>query len=91
MKCRSCSAEIAEKAIVCYRCGTPTALPPTPGASRAPRRKVSPLAPALTILLLIAAAVWLIPKTPAGSLVRWVAWGALIGATVSAVQFFRRR
>ena len=25
MKCRNCSAEIAEKAIVCYRCGTPTA------------------------------------------------------------------
>ena len=25
MKCRQCSAEIAEKAIVCYRCGTPTA------------------------------------------------------------------
>ena len=25
MQCRNCSAEIAEKAIVCYRCGTPTA------------------------------------------------------------------
>jgi hypothetical protein len=25
VKCRNCSAEIAEKAIVCYRCGTPTA------------------------------------------------------------------
>jgi hypothetical protein len=25
VKCRSCSAEIADKAIVCYRCGTPTA------------------------------------------------------------------
>lgn len=27
MKCRSCSAEIADKAIVCYRCGTPTEAP----------------------------------------------------------------
>jgi hypothetical protein len=25
VKCRSCSAEIDAKAIVCYRCGTPTA------------------------------------------------------------------
>jgi hypothetical protein len=25
--CRACGAEIAEKAIVCYRCGTPTAVP----------------------------------------------------------------
>jgi hypothetical protein len=25
MTCRSCGATIADKAIVCYRCGTPTA------------------------------------------------------------------
>ena len=25
MKCRSCGHEIAENAIICYRCGTPTA------------------------------------------------------------------
>ena len=24
MTCRSCGAQIADKAIVCYRCGTPT-------------------------------------------------------------------
>jgi hypothetical protein len=24
MKCRSCGAEIAEKALICYRCGTAT-------------------------------------------------------------------
>ncbi len=27
MTCRSCGTEIAEKAIVCYRCGAPTAEP----------------------------------------------------------------
>ena len=30
MKCRHCAAEIADKAIVCYRCGTPTADLPSP-------------------------------------------------------------
>jgi hypothetical protein len=30
MTCRSCGATIADKAIVCYRCGTPTAGPPAP-------------------------------------------------------------
>jgi hypothetical protein len=24
MQCRSCGTEIAEKALICYRCGTPT-------------------------------------------------------------------
>lgn len=37
MQCGNCGATIAEKAIVCYRCGTPTAVPPparpTGGAS----------------------------------------------------------
>jgi len=28
--CRHCAAEIADKAIVCYRCGTPTADLPSP-------------------------------------------------------------
>ena len=37
MKCRKCAAEIAEKAIVCYRCGTPTAdLPEVPRGTSAP-------------------------------------------------------
>jgi hypothetical protein len=30
VKCRHCAAEIADKAIVCYRCGTPTADLPSP-------------------------------------------------------------
>jgi hypothetical protein len=30
MKCARCQAEIADKAIVCYRCGTPTAIPAAP-------------------------------------------------------------
>jgi len=30
VKCRHCSIEIADKAIVCYRCGTPTADLPSP-------------------------------------------------------------
>ena len=30
MTCRHCGIEIADKAIVCYRCGTPTADLPSP-------------------------------------------------------------
>jgi hypothetical protein len=37
--CRACGAEIADKAIVCYRCGTPTAIsvPATPAAPASSR------------------------------------------------------
>ena len=49
MKCRSCSAEIDAKAIVCYRCGTPTADP----AAQKPR----PAAPNRTALWVVIAIV----------------------------------
>ena len=39
MKCRSCGTEIAEKALVCYKCGTATAEPRIPPP--APRRGLS--------------------------------------------------
>jgi hypothetical protein len=35
VRCQSCGKEIADKAIVCYRCGTPTAIPePSSPAAR---------------------------------------------------------
>jgi hypothetical protein len=37
VKCRACGAEIAEKAIVCYRCGAPTATPQIATAAPAPK------------------------------------------------------
>jgi len=38
MTCSSCGATIAEKAIVCYRCGAPTAAPTARPVSAAGRR-----------------------------------------------------
>ena len=54
MKCSSCSAEIADKAIVCYRCGTPTAIP-EPIRRAAPRPSRARLYVLLGILLVMAA------------------------------------
>ncbi len=59
MQCATCGATIAEKAIVCYRCGAPTALPvqtpkPKPPASRAPWV----IAAVVVVAALIAVAVW---------------------------------
>jgi hypothetical protein len=38
MICRHCGTEIADKALICYRCGNPTADPVRPAAAPARRR-----------------------------------------------------
>ena len=53
MKCSTCSAEIADKAIVCYRCGTPTAVPQVPvrPAARRGRGRLIVLVGILAVLV----------------------------------------
>ena len=53
MLCRNCGTEIADKAIVCYRCGTGTTDPVRrPAAARPRRGRALPLA-ALVLLVLL--------------------------------------
>ena len=57
MQCRQCGTEIADKALICYKCGTATTEAkyqpaPLPGASRR-----SALLPTVIALALLAAAV----------------------------------
>ena len=55
MVCRQCGTEIAEKALICYRCGTatnePRIAPPPPGRRPASR---GPLVLALLVLVISA-------------------------------------
>ncbi len=74
MKCAACSAEIAEKAIVCYRCGAPTAIPSAardPAQRRAPSRP--PWAALLVLLAVTAAAAVVAFRMPADSSERLLA------------------
>ena len=91
MKCRSCQAEIADKAIVCYRCGTPTAdLPPVPRTAPPPARR--PWWLLALVLVAAALAVWFVPQMPADSPARWTIWaGVLILTVVAALRLVRRR
>jgi hypothetical protein len=63
MTCRKCGTQIADKAIICYKCGTATAEPVARGA--APGRSAGAKAPAynswlivVIITVAVAAAVW---------------------------------
>jgi hypothetical protein len=88
MTCRSCGTEIADKAIVCYRCGAPTAEAPVRPVSR----KRRPNWAALPVLLLILAlGAWLIPKTTPGSPARIGAWVVTWIVVFAAVAWAQRR
>ena len=92
MICRQCGTEIADKAIVCYRCGTSTTEPVRRPVDVRPRRGV--LLPLVALILLVLAALFLGPAgqtmVPANYRVpAEVVLGAAIVVTV--LRMIRRR
>jgi hypothetical protein len=57
MQCRNCGIEIADKALICYRCGTATTEAKFKPAPLKPRRLPMGLVTALTAAAALAAAV----------------------------------
>lgn len=55
MKCRSCSAEIAANALICYKCGTATTAPRIQPPAARPRRSRVSLAGLVLLGLALAA------------------------------------
>jgi membrane protein YdbS with pleckstrin-like domain len=91
MKCRNCGTEIADKALICYRCGTATAEPRI--APPAERRRRGPLPIILTLLAIVVAAAMVVPWLPPGP-ERIAAWIVVIVLAVIAtlkLQPTRRR
>jgi hypothetical protein len=91
MICRSCGASIAEKAIVCYRCGTPTEAPAVKRPPPPPRR---PSWAVLLVLLglVVGLAIWSV-VLPEGDPVELPAavGAALLAAVAVGVGFWRLR
>jgi hypothetical protein len=88
MKCRNCGTEIADKALICYRCGEATTVArvqPPPAAARR-----GPLPMIVAILLLIAAAVVGLPYLEPG-VPRTIGWVGLVLAIIVAVVTLRPR
>ncbi len=54
MKCRNCGTEIADKALICYRCGTATTEPRVKPPAAKRRRSTVPAVLALLVLVLAA-------------------------------------
>jgi hypothetical protein len=94
MICRNCGTEIADKAIVCYRCGAATAesrhRPRPPARGLAGSRLRMRLALFATIVAIIVAAVLVLPQTPEGW-PRAAGYAGVAVITFGAVSFIRRR
>jgi hypothetical protein len=93
MQCRTCGAEIADKAIVCYRCGAGTTDPVRKAVVLKPRR--SPLIPGVVMAILAIAALYLLnlSRTAANPELPRLAAGLALGAAIAVLFLFvlRRR
>ena len=89
MTCRHCGTEIADKALVCYRCGHATAEPDVrPGRVRTTGGRL-PLAAALVVLMLAALFMAQAARGEAPAIVSWAVAG--LAAVVLAWRLARRR
>ena len=86
MTCRHCGTEIAEKALICYRCGNATTAPRITAPPPPPER--GPLPVVVAILAIIAVAVLVLPELPEGA-ARMGGWAALIAITAATVWRLR--
>ncbi len=86
MKCRKCGTEIAEKALICYRCGTATTAPRIAPPPLKPAR--GPIPVMVAMLVIIVTAVFALPQLPVGE-PRMAGWAATAVMTGVAVWLLR--
>jgi hypothetical protein len=86
MRCSTCGTEIAEKALICYRCGTATTAPRI--APPPPMRERGPL-PLLAVLVVIALAVAAVMSLMPPDEMRTAALG--VAAVAAALAVWRLR
>ncbi|MFB3852265.1 MAG: zinc ribbon domain-containing protein [Vicinamibacterales bacterium] len=89
MKCKACGAEIADKALICYRCGASTFEMPPPASGARERRR--PLLPPVLALIVLVVAALLMPRAAIGETPRYVGYVLLaLAAIVVAWRLARR-
>jgi hypothetical protein len=86
MKCRNCGTEIADKALICFRCGTATT---EPRIAPPPMKKArGPLPVILAMLVIIVGAVLIVPQLLPGEF-RMAGWAAVVILTALSVWALR--
>ena len=88
VQCRACGTEIADKALVCYRCGTATAASAAPHDAK-PRRLLIPMLAALAVLVIGALYMGMAARGNTPPLVNWAMLG--LAVVVVAWRFWASR
>ena len=90
MICRKCGIEIADKALICYRCGTATTEPSFKPSPR--RRSASPLILFVIALAVIVSLVLSVGRLALGDAARDSAWAIVaILVIVAGWRAYRQR
>ena len=92
MICRNCGAGIADKALICYKCGTATTeakYPPAPLPRAASRSAL--VATVVALALLVAAALY-IERVSSADTSQWATYAAVAAAVVIVgIRAYARR
>ena len=93
MHCRSCGTQIADKAIVCYRCGAATTDPVRTPAAAGKRRAPGPgLITAIVPLVVALVLVVMARSSATPEVLTYAAWAsASVGVLALIVRLARRR
>ena len=67
MICRQCGTEIADKALICYRCGAATTDPVHRPPTKGPRSRINLVVTFAALVLLVIVAIVLARSTPGGT------------------------
>jgi uncharacterized membrane protein YvbJ len=92
MQCRSCGAEIADKALICYKCGTATTEARYQPAALPKASSRSGLLPTVIALALLVAAALYVERISSAGSQQWVTYVAVAAAVIIVgIRAYARR
>jgi uncharacterized membrane protein YvbJ len=92
MPCRNCGAQIADKALICYKCGTATTEARYQPAPLPSGRSRSGLVPTVIALAVLIAAAFYLERVSNAATSQWVTYVAVGAAVIIiAIRAYARR
>jgi hypothetical protein len=92
MQCRSCGATIADKALICYKCGTATTEAKYQPAPLPAGRSRSGLVPTVIALAVLLAAALYIERVSSADTSQWITYVAVAAAVIIiGIRAYARR